>query len=110
MVIQGFPPNAYVLLTHTLLWLQSTLHPSESGAVSITAVLASVYVGGLERSWWDLAWLCLSAQMAMERSTALPCSTPQRTDFFFSWSRTDLTLQGPLKPAEGPSLFRVSRK
>lgn len=80
MAHQRFPPNAYILLTHTSPGLQSTVHPSDSEVVSITAVLASVYVGGLERGWWDLAWLCLSAQMAMERSTSLPCSTSQRAE------------------------------
>lgn len=83
MAIQWFPPTAYVLLTHTSVWLQSMVHSTESGAVSITAVLPSVYVGGLERGWWDLAWLCLSVQTAKERTTAFPCSMPQRADFFF---------------------------
>ena len=52
------------------------------------------------------AWLCLSAQRAVGRSPALPGSRPQKADFF-SWRRTDLTLQRPLEPAEGLSLSKV---
>lgn len=81
----------YVLLTHTSLRLQSTPHPSEGGVVSITAVLAPVYVGGLPRGWWDLAFLSLSPQMAMEGSTGPLALCPKEQLFLFFFLRVGLT-------------------